>query len=139
MAIPNDLTKLCEQNAFCWHRNSPKYIDEAFDQFGWERSGELYEFLLIYALQFNAIKFGYELLDIVDEDGRISDNIEFFYEELGIERDFIPLSSFEAGGAYVYRIRDGKVFEIKSNADLGQFEYEEIAGSFFNFMRIYLS
>ncbi|HEY0597559.1 hypothetical protein [Sphingopyxis sp.] len=138
MTIPNDLIDKCERNQYCWHRETPSDIDVAFEKLGLPKTGELYIFARKYCLQFASESIPFQLVDIVEDDGTISDNIYYAREELKIEPTLVPISTYEAESILVVDVNDERVLQLTPNDAGDAWISEIISPSLYSFMLSHL-
>lgn len=136
--IPAELIEACERNDFMWHRENPDDIDHAFDKLGLNKSGEFFAFCRKYCLQFISSTLPFELVDFVEDDGEILDSVDYAHAELGIARDFIPLSSFFASSVYGVFPNDDRVVLLTPSDEDESWNEEILSPSFFKFMSAHL-
>lgn len=132
--IPQSLTVACERNNFVWHRESPEDVDRAFDELMLEKQGEFWQFSRVYCFQFVSETLPFELVDFLEDDGQISDLLEYSHRELEIPNDLVPISTYEAESLYCVRPSNSQVVLLTPSNGGEGWDEEEISGSFFTFM-----
>lgn len=132
--LPNALINACERNDFVWHRADTRHVDAAFDSLSLERRGEFFEFSRRYCLQFVSESMPFEMVDFVEEDGHIADLIDYAHSELGISRDLIPISTYEAEALFCVRPSDDNVLLISQAIARQGWHEELLSASFWEFM-----
>lgn len=136
--IPTELVAACERNSFVWQRANADDVDRAFDRLSLDKSGQFFEFCRKYTLQFVSDTLPFELSDFLEDDGEISDLVDYAHEELGIDKNFIPISSYFASSIYGVFPSDDRVVLLTSNDDGTGWNEEILSPSFFAFMRQHL-
>ncbi|WP_230293219.1 hypothetical protein [Croceicoccus sp. Ery5] len=132
--IPQALTEACERNKFVWHRESPQDVDFAFDDLMIEQQGEFWQFSRVYCLQFVSETLPFEMADFLEDDGQISDLVEYAHRELQIPNDLIPISTYEAESLYCVRPGTSQVVLLTPSKGGEAWDEQEISSSFFTFM-----
>ncbi len=136
--IPTELVAACERNSFVWHRSDPDDVDRAFDRLKLQKSGQFFAFCRKYCLQFVSDTLPFELADFLEDDGEISDLVDYAHEELAVAKTFIPISSYIAGAIYGVFPNDDRVVLLTPNDDGESWNEEILNPSFFAFMRLHL-
>ncbi len=134
MTTPIALVEACERNRLVWHRQSAQDIDAGFDELYIPRSGELYEFAKRYCLQFASRTMPFQLTDIIEEDGVVSDNVYYAREELRIAPELLPISAWEAEAIFVVNTNDDSVLLLTADDQGDSWNSEILASSFYDFM-----
>jgi len=132
--IPKDLIALCENNAYVWHRNEPAAVRKVFADLELPESSQICQFLQRYSLQFLSHKIDYEMIDIVDDDGCVSDIVDYAHNELGIDLRYLPISAYEAESLFaVDTLSDAVVYATWDDAN-GGWHYEVLHSHFYEYM-----
>lgn len=133
MTIPTELIGLCEANKFMWRRSNPGKVREVFKDLGLREDSQFCQFLQCYVMQFFSNKIDYNMADIIEEDGA-SDLIDYVHQELQVERNYLPISLYEAESLFaVDTVADAVVYATWDEA-LDAWKYDTIHPSFYRYM-----
>lgn len=139
--IPNRIIKSFEENNIPYKRNEidKENAIKVLEQLGLNPSTEVYEYYSqIYGGNIINPRAIDEMIDIADEV--IFDTLDYIRDRYEISSDFIPLTSDQAEGMFLFNVKDHKIYDF----DLAC--YEDFIngtnprwGSFYDFLLWYIT
>jgi hypothetical protein len=110
MAIPSNVeSKLSDA---VWSRSRDSEIADALAELGVSSNSEFASFYAKYWGPFRSNRTGVELLDIVEQEESVLTNTRTVREEYGFPKQFVVVSSLNAGSVVVFESTTGKVYDV---------------------------
>jgi hypothetical protein len=140
--IPDDVAILCDRQEGGPGRDDVPCVLDEFEKLGIPQDSELAEIGINYnmAMLSNAGNSLEQLIDPCWPAGDMASAAEFVHNHWEIGSNYIPLTTLEGEGAYLYDILTGQIwnFELARRKDFRTGRLSPLFCSFFGFLRWYL-